>query len=65
MRHHSWSCLGDSGKYRRHQRPKHGDVIARSMNHDYRDRDAGEILLMLDASIDCDENIKLRCGELE
>ncbi len=42
MRHHSRFGLRDSGEHRWHQRPKHGDVIARSMNHDYGERNTAK-----------------------
>ena len=42
--------LGNGGKNRRHQWPKGNDVVARSMNDDYRERKTLEALLVFKIS---------------
>lgn len=40
-------------------------LVLRHLDHDYTDPQLGKVLLELDASIDCEEDIKLRRRELE
>jgi hypothetical protein len=65
MRHPSRLGRGDSGEHRRHQRPKHRDVVARSVNDDYRQRKASKVLLIFEVAVNREEQVKLLRRQLQ
>src|SRR5713101_850979 len=65
MRHHSRLGFGDSGEHRSHQRPKHGDVVARSVNDDYRERKTSKVLLIFEVAVNREEKVKLLRRQLQ
>ena len=51
--------------HRRHQRPKHYDVVTRGMDHDDRDRKIGEVLLILQVAVNRKKDVNLLCSKLQ
>src|SRR5262245_7198648 len=65
MRHLSRLDLGDGGEHRRHQRAKHSDVVARSVNDDYRERKPSEALLIFQIAVKRKKKVELPRRQLQ
>jgi len=65
MRHHSRLGRGDSGEHRRHQVPKHRDVVAWSVNDNYCQRKACKVLLIFEVAVNREEKVKLLRRQLQ
>jgi hypothetical protein len=59
MRDRTRLSLGNRGEHRRHQWPKHGDVVAHNVNDDHRELNSREVLLIFEIAVNREKNVKL------
>jgi hypothetical protein len=62
-----YSRLGfvDSGAHGWHHWPKHGDVVARSVNNYHREQKTNKVLLILKIAVNRQKEVKLRRSQLQ
>ncbi|OFZ86003.1 MAG: hypothetical protein A2W21_10260 [Betaproteobacteria bacterium RBG_16_66_20] len=65
MRHDACFGLGQRFEDLGHQRSKYLDIVAWGVNDDDSDNETGEILLILQITIDGQQNVKPRCRKLQ